>query len=110
MSAARNAAEDGPDLSSEDDAVEEKSSQGVASDQSEPDDLPTPRLGEPNGITDDESIGEYEHAQTSSLDHIKPHAGSLQAVKGNITDAERPSSADGSLSIPDDTPSVQVRR
>ena len=111
MSTARHAAEDGPDLSSEDETVEEKSSQDISSDQSQEDALPTLRLRESNGVKEDDEAEERDSPQTfgDGLQDLQPRNSEvLQAGKGVIRDLERPSSADGSLSIPDDTPSVQV--
>ena len=101
MSAAKDEAEDGPvDLINEDDGHEEKSLQGDEDEQTQEEVLLTPRLSKPNGFE------EEEDSLVSNNDIESEDFGPLQTSSPVL---ERPSSADGSLSIPDDSPSLQVR-
>ena len=111
MSAAIDEAEDGPDLNSDDDAGEEKVSEVEGSDQSQEDETPTPRRGSANGDREQGLVNvDYEDSQgvTEELQGLKSEESSL--VRISCPENGRPSSADGSLSIPDDTPSLQVSK
>ena len=101
MSAAKDEAEDGPvELSNEDNGHEEKSLQDDENEQTQEEELLTPRASKPNGFE------EEEDSLASNNDIESEDFGPLQTSSPVI---ERPSSADGSLSIPDDSPSLQVR-
>ena len=101
MSAAKDEAEDGPaELSTEDSGHEEELSQDHEDEQSQEEELLTPRLSKPNGFE------EEEDSLASNNDVESEDFGPLQTSSPVL---ERPSSADGSLSIPDDSPSLQVR-
>lgn len=101
MSAATHEAEDGPDLSSEDSSLEEASAESHDGEVPAEDDLPTPRLGKFNGVTADDDHASGGHTQNLESDDSN-------SLLPSRPDAGRPSSADGSLSIPDDPPSVHV--
>ncbi len=110
MSAAKDEAENGQlDFESEEGDTGQKDLEEDENQQVEEDDVPPPRLGQLNG--DDES--ESTVVNNTNLRHNGEHMeelasdeqGSIQATRPALG---RPSSADGSLSIPDDTPSVQV--
>lgn len=112
MSAAKDEAENGPlDVDSEEGDTGEKPLVEDESDQVQEEDIPTPRLGRINGIEEeDDSIA-------TSLEGFRGNGGQTQdfgsedsaSIQATRPDLGRPSSADGSVSIPDDTPSVQVR-
>ena len=111
MSAAKDEAENGRlDFESEDGDAGEKDLEEGENDQAEEDDVPPQRSGQLNG--DEES--ENTAVNDNSLRHngekegasARETQGSIQATRPELG---RPSSADGSLSIPDDTPSIQVR-
>ena len=101
MSAAKNEAEDGPlELHNEDNRLDEKESQDDESEQTQEEELLTPKLSKPNGFEDeDDSLASNNEIESEDF-------GPLQT---SSPPPERPSSADESLSIPDDTPSLQVR-
>lgn len=101
MSAATHEAEDGPDLSSEDSSLDEASAESHDGEVSPEDDLPTPRLGKFNGVREDDGHASGGHNQN-------PESDDSNSLVPSRPDAGRPSSADGSLSIPDDPPSVRV--
>ena len=110
MSTVKDEADDGPlDVHGEGGAGEKPLVEDE-SDQAQEDGFPTLNPGQSNGIEEeDDSIaaglegfrGNGRQAQDS---------GSEKSVQIQATrpDLGRPSSADGSVSIPDDTPSVQV--
>lgn len=106
MSAAKGEAEDGPDLSSDENS-EERRSLGVEEDEKvEEGETPIARLRKANGIREeDHTIGDPGKiaADTQSLE-----SGGSSLVGTSHPEHGRPSSADGSISIPDDTPSLQV--
>lgn len=111
MSAAKDEAENGQlDFESEEGDTGEKDLEEDENDRAEEDNIPTPRLGQLNGDEESESTV----VDNNGLRHNGEQMGELASeVQGSIQ-ATRPelgrsSSADGSLSIPDDTPSVQVR-
>jgi hypothetical protein len=103
MSTAQDEAKDGPDSNSEEDFKGEKRLRHPQSEVSQGTELPTPKVAEPNVVLreDDRSSGFARRTQ----DVESEESGSLRAPR---LSPGRPSSADGSLSIPDDTPSVQV--
>ena len=89
MSAAKDEADDGPlELNNEGNSGGEKTLRDDENGQAQEEKPLTATLSEPNGVEEGEDFG------------------SLQA---SSPVPERPSSADESLSIPDDTPSLQVR-
>lgn len=100
MSAAKDEAEDGPlRWNNQDNKEGGKASREVENEQTQEEELLTPKLSKPNGFEDeDDSLASNE---VESEDF-----GPLQT---SSPVPERPSSADESLSIPDDTPSLQVR-
>ncbi len=109
MSAAKDEADDGPDLSGDEGVQEAESQFDVESELSQEDGPPRPKLAKPNGLREDESLAvddDRPHASGRGVQNLESEdSGSVRApqqVSG------RSSSADGSLSIPDDTPSVQV--
>ena len=100
MSAAKDEAEHGPlELSNEHNVKGEKTSQDDESEQTQEEELLTPKLSNPNGFEEDDSLASNKEVESEDF-------GPLQTSNPNL---ERPSSADESLSIPDDTPSLQVR-
>jgi len=109
MSAAKDGAKNGrQDLSSEDESAEEKPLKIAESDEAQEDDLPTPRLGKANGFGEEhDSLAVQKNSFRSNKKQTQElggeDSGSIQASR---QDPGRPSSADGSISIPDDTPSV----
>ena len=101
MSAAKDEAEDGPlDLNHEDIRDGEKTSQDDENEQTQEEELLTPKLSNSNGFEEeDDSLASNKEVESEDF-------GPLQT---SSPVPERPSSADESLSIPDDTPSLQVR-
>ena len=101
MSAAKDEAEDGPlNLNNEDNRIGEKTSQNDENEQTQEEELLTPKLSKPNGFEEeDDSLASGNEVESEGF-------GPLQT---SSPVHERPSSADESLSIPDDTPSLQVR-
>jgi hypothetical protein len=109
MSAAKDEAENGRlDLSSEDESVEEKPVKIDESAEAKEDDLPTPRLGKPNGIRGEDDSLTIQKTSFRSSEKQAEELGSeiLGSRQASRQELERPSSADGSISIPDDTPSA----
>lgn len=102
MSAAKDEAKDGPlDLNHEDNRDGEKTSQDDENEQTQEEELLTPKLSNSNGFEEeDDSLASNKEVESEDF-------GPLQT---SSPVPERPSSADESLSIPDDTPSLQVRR
>ena len=101
MSAVTDEAEDGPlDLSSEENGNHEKTWKDDENERTQEEELPTPKLSKPNGF------GEEDDRLAPNNDVESEDFGPLQSSSGV---PERPSSADGSLSIPDDSPSLPVR-
>ena len=100
MSAAKDEAEDGPlELNNDDNRIGEKTSQDDENDHTQEEELLTPKLSKPNGFEgEDDSLASNNEAESEDF-------GPLQ-ISSSVP--ERPSSADESLSIPDDTPSLQV--
>ncbi len=99
MSAAKDEADDGPlRLNDDDNGYDERTSQGDENEQTQEEELLTPRLSKSNGFEEeDDSL-----ASNNDVEEFGP-------LQTSSPGPERPSSADGSLSIPDDTPSLQVR-
>ncbi len=99
MSAVTDEAEDGPlRLNDDDNRNDERASQGFGNERTQEEELLTPRLSKPNGFEEeDDSL-----ASNNDVEEFGP-------LQTSSPGPERPSSADGSLSIPDDTPSLQVR-
>ena len=101
MSAAKDEAEDGPiEFHDEDRRHDKNWSQDDENEQTQEEELLTPNLDKPNGL------GEEDDSLASNRDKESEDFGPLQT---SSPVPERPSSADGSLSIPDDSPSLQVR-
>ena len=100
MSAATDEAEDGPlDLDSEENGNHEKTWKDDEDERTQEGELPTPKRSKPNGFEEDDSLAPNDDVESEDF-------GPLQSSSGV---PERPSSADGSLSIPDDSPSLPVR-
>lgn len=101
MSAAKDEAEDGPlELKDDDHSTRKEAPQDNENEQTQEEELLTPKSSKPNGFEEeDDSL-----ASNNELD--REDFGPLQTSSPVL---ERPSSADESLSIPDDTPSLQVR-
>ena len=101
MSAATDEAEDGPlGLKGENNETAEELSQDGENEQTQEEELLTPMLSKPDRCEDkDDSLASTNDAESEDF-------GLLQTASSVL---ERPSSADGSLSIPDDSPSLQVR-
>ena len=111
MSAAKDEAEDGQfDSGSDGDDKREEDLGEDEGDQAEGNDVPTRRLGQLNGDEKSKSTAvnnnSIRHNGEEMADLGSEEQGLIQATR---PDLGRPSSADGSLSIPDDTPSIQVR-
>ena len=101
MSAAKDEAEDGQSkLNNSDHGRYEKASQDIWNEQTQEEELLTPKLSTQNGFE------EEDDSLTSNRDVESDDFGPLQT---SSPVPERPSSADESLSIPDDSPSLQVR-
>lgn len=101
MSAVRDEAEDGPsELNNEDGREGEKTLQDDENEPTQEEALLTPKLSKPNAFEEeDDSLASNNEVENEDF-------GPLQTSSPG---PERPSSADESLSIPDDTPSLQVR-
>lgn len=99
MSAAKDEAEDGPlVLNNKDNRIGAKRSQDDENEQTQEEELLTPKLSRPNGFEEeDDSLASNNEVESENF-------GPLQT---SSPVPERPSSADESLSIPDDTPSLQ---
>jgi len=109
MSAAKDEAENGPDLSSEDDVHGEESQEEDRSDQSRRNELSAQLLVKPSGAIGVEkaTVGR-ESTPKNGIEEENLESEDSSFVQASRLLQGRPSSADGSLSIPDDTPSVQV--
>lgn len=101
MSAAKDEAADGPlALNNEGNRNGEKKLQDDENEQTQEEELLTPKLSKPTGFEEeDDSLASNNGVECEDF-------GPLQT---SSPVPERPSSADESLSIPDDTPSLQVR-
>ena len=111
MSAAKDEAENGQlDSRSEEEDKREGDLVEDEADQAEENDVQTRGLGHLNG--DEKSkitavnSNNLRHNGEQMADFENEEQGSIQATRPEFG---RPSSADGSLSTPDDTPSIQVR-
>lgn len=101
MSTAKDKAEDGPlELNNEDNIIGEKKSQDDETEQKQEGSLLTPKLSKPNG---------FEEEDDSLVSNNEVESEEFGPLQTSSPVPERPSSADESLSIPDDTPSLQVR-
>ena len=102
MSAATDEADDGPlELNDDDQTSLENASQIDTDEQTQEEKLLTTDLTKPNGFE------EEDDSLTTNNDNTSEGFGPLQTSSPVL---ERPSSADESLSIPDDSPSLQVSR
>ena len=111
MSAAKDEAENGQlDSESEEEDKREEDLVEHETNQAEEDDVPTRRLRQLNGDEKSKSTAVNNNSLGHSGEQIAElgsnEYGSIQATRPGLG---RPSSADGSLSTPDDTPSIQVR-
>ena len=111
MSAAKDEAENGQlDFESEEGDTGEKDLEEDENHQAEEDDILPLRSRQPNGDEESETTAANDNSLRHNGEKRGESAGgvhgSMQATRPGLG---RPSSADGSLSIPDDTPSVQVR-
>ena len=105
MSAVQDEAEDGPDLRNDEDTQVEKSLD-VSGQESDEDENQTSKE---NGAQEEDRVTteDEDHRQSfGELQNVESEKSSL--VEGLRSEKGRPSSADESLSIPDDTPSIQV--
>lgn len=101
MSAAIDEAEDGPlEWNNGDNENQGEKLQDDENEQTQEEELLTPKLSKPA------AFGEEDDSSVSNNDIESDDFGPLQT---SSPVPERPSSADGSLSIPDDSPSLQVR-
>ena len=101
MSAATDEAEDGPlAFNNAGDATTKETSQYDGDEQTQEEELHTPKLSRHSRVE------EEDDSLASNNDVESEEFGPLQS---SSPVPERPSSADGSLSIPDDSPSLQVR-
>ena len=101
MSAATDEAEHGPlEWSNGDNENKGEKSLDHENEQTQEEELLTPKLSNPNGFE------EEDDTLASNNDVESEDFGPLQT---SSRAPERPSSADDSLSIPDDSPSLQVR-
>lgn len=101
MSAATDEAEDGPlEWNNGDNRNQGEKSQDDENEQTQEEELLTPKLSKPTGFAKEED------SSVSNNDVESEDFGPLQT---SSPVPERPSSADDSLSIPDDSPSLQVR-
>ena len=101
MSAATDEAEDGPlDLRNADSGITEEASQYDENEQTQEEELHIPKLRRQNRVQEeDDSLASNNDVESEDFGPLQTSS----PVPG------RPSSADGSLSIPDDSPSLQVR-
>ena len=109
MSAAKDEAEDGPDLSSEDSEREKKKADNKEAGHSQDDGLKSPRLVGLNGIEELNGVTPSNESNGDlSQDACSLEGENLSSVSASRSPQLRPSTPDGSISIPDDTPSAQV--
>ena len=111
MSAAKDEAENGQlHFESEEGDTGERDLEENENDQAEEEEVPTPRLGQLNGDGESESTAVNNNSLRHNGEQMDELASEVQgSIQATRPELGRPSSADGSLSIPDDTPSVQVR-
>ena len=101
MSAATDEAEDGPlEFSNADNGTTEEKSQFAEDEQTQEEELQTPKLSR------QDRVKEEDDCLASNNDVESEEFGPVQS---SSLVPERPSSAAGFLSIPDDSPSLQVR-
>ncbi|MCJ1272688.1 Vacuolar protein sorting-associated protein 8 [Puttea exsequens] len=115
MSAAKDEAENGHlDLNIGGEGTEGKDPRAGAEDAGPDDDMPTPRLGHPNGVWkkdgDNESTGRQDRLRPGEDQNLDLESEDSSSIHAYHQDPGRPSSADGSLSIPDDSPSAPSSR
>ena len=111
MSAAKDEAENGPDLSSDDEAEEEKNLHDDEFNLSEEDEALPSKPKRLNGVKDEDARSRNTRTPRESTKervNLKGEQIHLEGTSGS--EKKRPSSADGSFSIPDDTPSLQVSK
>ena len=111
MSAAKDEAENGQlDSGSDEEDKREEDFVEDEADQAEENDVQIRGLGHLNGDEKSESTAvnnnSLRHNGEQMAEFGSEEQGSIQATRPKLG---RPSSADGSLSTPDDTPSIQVR-
>lgn len=100
MSAATDEAEDGPlEWNNGDNRNQGEKSQDDENEQTQEEELLTPKLSKPTGFAKEEDSSVSNDVESEDF-------GPLQT---SSPVPERPSSADDSLSMPDDSPSLQVR-
>lgn len=111
MSAAKDEAENGQlDFESEEGDTRGKFLEEDENHQAEDDDVSPPRLDQLNGDEESDSTAVNDDKLRYNGQQVGGSAGRVQgSMQATRPELGRPSSADGSLSIPDDTPSVQVR-
>ena len=101
MSAATDEAEDGPlEWNNGDNENQGEKSQDDENEQTQEEELLAPKLSRPTG---------FEEENDSSVSSNDVESKDLGPLQTSSPVPERPSSADDSLSIPDDSPSLQVR-
>ena len=101
MSAATDEAEDGPlEFNNAENGTTEEKSQFDEDEQTQEEEFQTPKLSR------QDRVKEEDDSLASNNDVESEEFGPLQT---SSPVPERPSSADGSFSIPDDSPSLQVR-
>ena len=109
MSVAKDEADDGQDLSSDDDGQAGSPFRPNERGESKDDDIPTPTVSNANGYRLPIATLDDNVDLESSAEELQDQESELASQAGpSLLERERPSSADGSLSIPDDTPSLQV--
>ena len=101
MSAATDEAEDGPlEFNDAENGVTQGTSQYDEDEQTQEEELHTPKLTRQNRV---------EEEDDSLVDNNDVESEEFGSLQDSSPVPERPSSADGSFSIPDDSPSLQVR-
>ena len=109
MSTVKDEANDGPDLSTEDDGEKENHLSAHVNDQLPKDKTSPLGVGRLNGVEEGDHVsGNHTFSQQSTKDITDLNEEELSSVETSGVDQGRPPSADGSLSVPDDTPSLQV--
>ena len=111
MSAVKDEAENGQlDFESEEGYTAKQGLEEDEDEQADEDDAPTPSLGQVNGDEEGKSTSVNNNSLRHNGEQMEKLASEVQgSIQATRPELGRPSSADGSLSIPDDTPSVQVR-
>jgi hypothetical protein len=111
MSTVKDEADDGPlDVHGEEGGAGEEALVEDESDQAQEDSFPTLNSGQSNGIEeeDDSIAASFEGFRGNGRQAQDSGSEDSVHIQATRPDLGRPSSADGSVSIPDDTPSVQV--